>query len=104
MKNNNKGMLRHQAVYLNSPMAIAVTEIYQRYQNVYNAEDAAMLNRVKAGSLHTTVVVFASACIPDKKTAVARLKKAEAHAAGAPSEIYNNDLRGIFSRALSKVH
>ena len=53
-----KGMLRHQAVYLDSPMAIAVTEIYHRYQNVYNAEDAAMLNQVKAGSLHTFLPVL----------------------------------------------
>ncbi len=58
MKNNNKGMLRHQAVYLDSPMAIAVTESYHRYQNVYNAEDAAMLNQVKAGSLHTFLPVL----------------------------------------------
>lgn len=34
-----KGLLRQQAVYLDSPMAIAVTEIYHRYQNVYSSED-----------------------------------------------------------------
>lgn len=48
-----KGKLRHQAVYLDSPMAIAVTEIYHRYQNVYNSEDAAALRQGSAGSLHT---------------------------------------------------
>jgi len=48
-----KGLLTHQAVYLDSPMAIAVTEIYHRYQNIYNAEDAASLRHGKAGSLHT---------------------------------------------------
>ena len=34
-----QGKLKHQAVYLDSPMAIAVTEIYHRYQDVYNEED-----------------------------------------------------------------
>ena len=53
-----KGMLRHQAVYLDSPMAIAVTEIYHRYQNVYNTEDAAALQQGKAGSLHTFLPVL----------------------------------------------
>jgi metallo-beta-lactamase family protein len=53
-----KGMLRHQAVYLDSPMAIAVTEIYHRYQNVYNSEDAAAMNQGKAGSLHTFLPVL----------------------------------------------
>ncbi len=53
-----KGLLRHQAVYLDSPMAIAVTEIYHRYQNVYNTEDAAALQQGKAGSLHTFLPVL----------------------------------------------
>jgi metallo-beta-lactamase family protein len=34
-----KGKLRQQTIYLDSPMAIAVTEIYHRYQDVYNEED-----------------------------------------------------------------
>lgn len=34
-----KGKLKHQVIYLDSPMAIAVTEIYHRYQDVYNEED-----------------------------------------------------------------
>ena len=53
-----KGMLRHQAVYLDSPMAIAVTEIYHRYQNVYNTEDAAAMRQGKVGSLHTFLPVL----------------------------------------------
>lgn len=53
-----KGMLRHQAVYLDSPMAIAVTEIYHRYQNVYNTEDAAAMSQGKVGSLHTFLPVL----------------------------------------------
>ena len=53
-----KGKLRHQAVYLDSPMAIAVTEVYHRYQNVYNSEDAAALQHDKYGSLHTFLPVL----------------------------------------------
>jgi len=45
-----KGKLQHQAVYLDSPMAIAVTEIYHRYQHVYNEED-----RASIGSQHTGI-------------------------------------------------
>lgn len=53
-----KGMLRHQAVYLDSPMAIAVTEIYHRYQHVYNNVDAIAIRQGKSGSLHTFLPVL----------------------------------------------
>jgi metallo-beta-lactamase family protein len=46
------GKLKQQAVYLDSPMAIAVTEIYHRYQNTYNAEDRAAILRGNQRSLH----------------------------------------------------
>ena len=45
-----KGKLKNQAVYLDSPMAIAVTEIYHRYQDVYNKEDKAAIDSAFAGS------------------------------------------------------
>jgi len=53
-----KGMLRHQAVYLDSPMAIAVTEVYHRYQNIYNSEDVVLLKQGRSGSLHTFLPVL----------------------------------------------
>jgi metallo-beta-lactamase family protein len=53
-----KGKLRQQAVYLDSPMAIAVTEIYHRYQNVYNTEDAKALRQGVGRSLHTFLPVL----------------------------------------------
>ncbi|MBT8151989.1 MAG: MBL fold metallo-hydrolase [Gammaproteobacteria bacterium] len=40
-----RGLLRHQVVYLDSPMAIAATEIYHRHQNTYNSEDRAALEK-----------------------------------------------------------
>ena len=53
-----KGKLRHQVVYLDSPMAIAVTEVYHRYQNVFNDEDVDVLGKGRAGSLHTFLPVL----------------------------------------------
>jgi metallo-beta-lactamase family protein len=53
-----KGNLQQQAVYLDSPMAIAVTEVYHRYQNVYNSEDAAEIRRDRSGSLHTFLPIL----------------------------------------------
>jgi len=53
-----KGKLRQQAVYLDSPMAIAVTEVYHRYQNVYNTEDAQAIRQGTASSLHTFLPVL----------------------------------------------
>jgi metallo-beta-lactamase family protein len=53
-----KGKLRHQVVYLDSPMAIAVTEVYHRYQNVFNSHDAAEINNGKRGSLHTFLPIL----------------------------------------------
>ena len=47
-----KGKLRQQAIYLDSPMAIAVTEIYHRYQNTYNVEDRAAILKGDQRSLH----------------------------------------------------
>ncbi|MDT8282246.1 MAG: MBL fold metallo-hydrolase [Gammaproteobacteria bacterium] len=53
-----KGLLRHQAIYLDSPMAIAVTEIYHRYQYVYNREDKSLMQSGKAKSLHSFLPVL----------------------------------------------
>ena len=48
-----KGKLRQQVVYLDSPMAIAATEVYHRYQNVFNSEDKLAMRHADSGSLHT---------------------------------------------------
>lgn len=47
-----EGVISHQAVYLDSPMAIATTEIYHRYQHMFNEEDAESMNQARGGSLH----------------------------------------------------
>lgn len=53
-----QGILNHQAVYLDSPMAIATTEVYHRYQDVFNYEDKSALRQAKSGSLHTYLPVL----------------------------------------------
>ena len=53
-----EGILNHQAVYLDSPMAIATTEVYHRYQDVFSYEDRSALRQAKSGSLHTYLPVL----------------------------------------------
>jgi len=68
-----QGKLRHQAVYLDSPMAIAVTEIYHRYQNVFNSEDVAALRQGKTGSLHTFLPVLRYSTTTEESMALNRI-------------------------------
>lgn len=53
-----KGKLNHQTVYLDSPMAIATTEVYHRYQNLFNREDGSLLHSAKSDSLHSLLPVL----------------------------------------------
>jgi len=53
-----EGILNHQAVYLDSPMAIATTEVYHRYQHVFNTEDKAAMGQARSASLHTFLPVL----------------------------------------------
>ncbi len=53
-----KGKLRQREVYLDSPMAIAATEIYHRFQNMFNPEDSAILRHERAGSLHSLLPIL----------------------------------------------
>ncbi|MBQ0723946.1 MAG: MBL fold metallo-hydrolase [Cycloclasticus sp.] len=53
-----KGVLKKQAVYLDSPMAIAVTEVYHRYQNFYNDDDASVIQRGYNSSLHSFLPIL----------------------------------------------
>ena len=68
-----KGKLKHQAVYLDSPMAIAVTEIYHRYQDVYNAHDAAAIHQGKSKSLHAFLPVLRYSTTTEESMSLNRL-------------------------------
>ncbi len=68
-----KGKLRHQAVYLDSPMAIAVTEIYHRYQNIFNHEDMEEIRQGKMGSLHSFLPVLRYSSTTEESMAVNKI-------------------------------
>jgi metallo-beta-lactamase family protein len=78
-----KGMLRHQAVYLDSPMAIAVTEIYHRYQHVYNTEDAFAIRQGKTGTLHTFLPVLRYSTSTEESMALNKVKSGAIIIAGS---------------------
>ena len=84
-----KGKLRHQAIYLDSPMAIAVTEIYHRYQSVYNREDKeAIETQGKQGvtdhkSLHTFLPVLRYSSSTEESMALNQLESGAIIIAGS---------------------
>lgn len=53
-----QGLIKQQAIFLDSPMAIAVTEVYHRYQNTFNREDKASIRHSRSGSLHSFLPVL----------------------------------------------
>jgi len=68
-----KGKLKQQAVYLDSPMAIATTEVYHRYQDTFNSEDRALLRQSNSGSLHTFLPVLRYSRSTEESMALNRL-------------------------------
>ncbi|MCR9104202.1 MAG: MBL fold metallo-hydrolase [Gammaproteobacteria bacterium] len=84
-----KGKLRHQAVYLDSPMAIAVTEIYHRYQHVYNPEDKQAIERHgkqsanPQKSLHTFLPVLRYSSSTEESMALNKLERGAIIIAGS---------------------
>ncbi|WP_372864469.1 MBL fold metallo-hydrolase RNA specificity domain-containing protein [Spongiibacter sp.] len=84
-----KGKLRHQAIYLDSPMAIAVTEIYHRYQDVYNSEDKAIIDSAattalaRQKSLHTFLPVLRYSTTTDESMALNRVERGAIIIAGS---------------------
>jgi metallo-beta-lactamase family protein len=79
-----KGKLRQQAVYLDSPMAIAVTEIYHRYQHVYNAEDAQTIQHGKSSSsLHSFLPILRYSTTTAESMALNRIESGAIFIAGS---------------------
>ncbi len=73
------GKIKQQAIFLDSPMAIAVTEIYHRYQNAYNQEDKdaidshANKNQAKSKSLHSFLPILRYATTTEESMALNKL-------------------------------
>lgn len=68
-----EGKLQQQAVYLDSPMAIAATEVYHRFQNVFNPEDSASLRYGRSGTLHSYLPVLRYSRTTEESMALNRL-------------------------------
>lgn len=52
------GRLNHLAVYLDSPMAIAATDVYERYMHVFNEEDRYLIEHAKAHDLKSYLPIL----------------------------------------------
>lgn len=79
-----KGKLKQQVVYLDSPMAIAVTEIYHRYQDVYNNEDkAAMKSKNNQQSLHKFLPILRYSTKTEESMALNRIESGAIIIAGS---------------------
>jgi len=78
-----QGKLMHQAVYLDSPMAIAVTEVYHRYQNIFNLEDISSIRQGKTGSLHTFLPVLRYSSSTEESMALNKIESGAIIIAGS---------------------
>ncbi len=84
-----QGKLHHQAIYLDSPMAIAVTEIYHRYQDIYNDEDKAAIDatsptaRAKQKSLHTFLPILRYSTSTEESMALNKVERGAIIIAGS---------------------
>jgi len=84
-----KGKLKHQAIYLDSPMAIAVTEIYHRYQDVYNEQDKGVIeafsNKSKSNKkrLHNFLPILRYSTSTDESMALNKIESGAIIIAGS---------------------
>jgi len=77
------GKLNHQAIYLDSPMAIAVTEVYHRYQGTFNTEDEGTLRQSKTGTLHSFLPALRYTPSTEESMALNRIDKGAIIIAGS---------------------
>lgn len=78
-----EGKLKQQAVYLDSPMAIAATEVYHRFQNIFNPEDSASLQHGRSGTLHSYLPVLRYSRTTDESMALNRIESGAIIIAGS---------------------
>lgn len=78
-----QGKLKQQAIYLDSPMAIAATEVYHRHQDIYNREDIAALRQAKSGSLHLFLPTLRYSRTTEESIALSRIESGAIIIAGS---------------------
>ena len=78
-----RGELPQGLVFLDSPMAIAATEIYHRYQHVFNAEDSARLRSTRSSTLHSFLPVLRYSRTTEDSMAINRVSEGAIIVAGS---------------------
>lgn len=69
-----QGRLRQQAIFLDSPMAISATEVYQRYQKLFNHEDKSTIGHAHKGTLETFLPVLRFSRSTEESMAINRIE------------------------------
>ncbi|MGD8569162.1 MAG: MBL fold metallo-hydrolase [Gammaproteobacteria bacterium] len=78
-----KGELKQKAVFLDSPMAIAATEVYHRYQNIFNEQDKSELRHARAGTLHSFLPVLRYSQTSEESMAINKINSGAIIIAGS---------------------
>lgn len=78
-----QGKLKHQRVYLDSPMAIATTRVYSHFQHVYNAEDVAAIRQGDVGTLKTYLPTLRFSETTEESMALNRIEAGAIFIAGS---------------------
>ena len=78
-----RGKLKHQAVYLDSPMAISTTRVYSHFQHVYNAEDVEAIRQGTVGTLKTFLPTLRFSETTEESMALNRIEAGAIFIAGS---------------------
>jgi len=77
------GKLKQQAIFLDSPMAISATEVYQRYENTFNRADKVSLNVAHSGNLESFLPTLRFSRSTDESMAINRIQSGAIIIAGS---------------------
>ena len=77
------GTLRQQAVFLDSPMAIAATDIYDRYHHRFSDDDRVLINQNGSGKLTNWLPILKCTPTPEESMAINRITSGAIIIAGA---------------------
>ncbi len=78
-----KGKLKHQRIFLDSPMAIATTKVYSHFQHVYNKEDVTTIRQGDIGTLKTFLPILRFSNTTEESMALNRIEAGAIFIAGS---------------------
>jgi metallo-beta-lactamase family protein len=70
---HHEGRLPQRAVFLDSPMAIAATEIHHRHMELFNHRDTALMERFHASNLHAWLPCLRMSRTPEESMAINKI-------------------------------